>query len=69
MNKPRLCFTLLYANGMFHLSRNFKLQAVGDLSWLIDNYEFESIARSIDELIILNVDKGEVNWQSSFRCS
>ena len=63
MNKPRLCFTLLYANGMFHLSRNFKLQAVGDLSWLIDNYEFEFIARSIDELIILNVDKGEVNWQ------
>lgn len=57
MPRSRLIFTLLYANGRFHLSRNFKLQAVGDLRWLLQNYEFESIARAIDELIILNVDR------------
>ncbi len=62
MAKPRLCFALLYANGMFHLSRNFNLQAVGDFKWLMENYEFESIARSIDELIILNVGRGDIDW-------
>jgi cyclase len=50
-----MCFTLLYADGKFHLSRNFKLQTVGDVDWLMSNYEFESITRSIDELLILNV--------------
>jgi imidazole glycerol-phosphate synthase subunit HisF len=57
MPRARLIFTLLYAKGRFHLSRNFNLQAVGDLRWLLQNYEFESIARAIDELIILNVDR------------
>jgi cyclase len=57
MPRARLIFTLLYAKGRFHLSRNFDLQAVGDLTWLLQNYEFESIARAIDELIILNVDR------------
>ena len=28
----------------------------------MENYEFESIARSIDELVILNVDRGEIDW-------
>lgn len=62
MAKPRMCFTLLYADGNFHLSRNFNLQAVGNFDWLMENYEFESIARSIDELVILNVGRGEVDW-------
>lgn len=62
MVKPRLCFTLLYANGGFHLSRNFNLQSVGDFDWLMDNYEFESIARSIDELFIINVSSGNIDW-------
>jgi cyclase len=62
MSKPRLCFTLLYSDGSFYLSRNFNLQAVGSFEWLIDNYEFNSIARSVDELIILNVSRGEINW-------
>lgn len=62
MAKPRMCFALLYAEGMFHLSRNFNLQAVGNFDWLMENYEFESIARSIDELVILNVGRGETDW-------
>lgn len=62
MAKPRMCFTLLYADGSFHLSRNFNLQAVGNFDWLMENYEFESIARSIDELVILNVGRGEIDW-------
>ena len=57
MLKPRLIFTLLYADKSFNLSRNFKLQNVGDYEWLTNNYEFESIARSIDELVILNVNR------------
>ena len=57
MGKPRLCFTLLYSDGDFCLSRNFKIQKVGNLDWIKSNYEFESISRSIDELIILNVDR------------
>jgi cyclase len=62
MVKPRLVFTLLYANGFFNLSRNFNLQIVGDQEWLTNNYEFESIARSIDELVILNVGKSVDNF-------
>jgi imidazole glycerol-phosphate synthase subunit HisF len=57
MLKSRLIFTLLYADGYFHLSRNFNLQKVGDLSWIKENFDFESIAKSIDELIILNVGR------------
>ena len=60
--KPRLCFTLLYGDGNFYLSRNFNLQEVGDFDWLMENYEFESIRRSIDELVILNVSKHEFEW-------
>lgn len=63
MAKPRMCFALLYADGKFHLSRNFNLQAVGDYAWLMENYEFESIARSIDELLILNVSKSPDGWE------
>lgn len=62
MAKPRMCFALLYADGKFHLSRNFNLQAVGDYAWLMENYEFESIARSIDELVILNVGRNPDGW-------
>ncbi|MBM4229829.1 MAG: imidazole glycerol phosphate synthase subunit HisF [Gammaproteobacteria bacterium] len=63
MAKPRMCFALLYSGGMFHLSRNFNLQAVGDYNWLMENYEFESITRSIDELIVLNVGRDSGGWE------
>ena len=59
MLKKRLIFTLLYDSGYFSLSRNFRLQRVGDLRWLKENYNFEYISRYIDELIVLDVSKGK----------
>ncbi|MFM8531909.1 MAG: HisA/HisF-related TIM barrel protein [Ilumatobacteraceae bacterium] len=53
----RLIFTLLYDSGYFMLSRNFRLQRVGDINWLKSNYNFERIGFSIDELILLNVSR------------
>lgn len=59
MLKKRLIFTLLYNNGQFMLSRNFRLQKVGNLHWLQTNYNFSHISFSIDELIVLDVTRGE----------
>lgn len=59
MLKKRVIFTLLYDRGYFMLSRNFRLQKVGDLRWLQKNYNFSHIAFSIDELIVLDVSRGE----------
>lgn len=59
MLKKRLIFTLLYNNGQFMLSRNFRLQKVGSLHWLQTNYNFSRISFSIDELIVLDVTRGE----------
>ena len=49
------------------LSRNFRLQKVGDFKWLKKHYNFEKIASSIDELIILDVtrDGRDINEFSS----
>ena len=57
MPKKRLVFTLLYQENSFWLSRNFRLQRVGDINWLQKNYEFSRVAQSIDELIILDVSR------------
>jgi cyclase len=59
MLKKRLIFTLLYQNGQFMLSRNFRLQKVGNLQWLQSNYNFSQISYSIDELIVLDVSRGQ----------
>lgn len=57
MLKKRLIFTLLYHQKHFMLSRNFRLQKVGNLHWLQKNYDFSHISYSIDELIVLNVER------------
>ena len=57
MLKKRLIFTLLHDSGNFMLSRNFRLQKVGDLNWLKRNYDFQKISFYIDELIILDVSR------------
>lgn len=59
MLKKRLIFSLLYSNGQFMLSRNFRLQKVGSLQWLKTNYNFSHISYSIDELIVLDVTRGK----------
>jgi len=39
------------------LSRNFRLQRVGDISWLFDNYEFATVSRGLDELMVIDVSR------------
>lgn len=41
------------------LSRNFRLQRVGDLNWLEKNYNFAKISPHIDELVVLNVSRND----------
>jgi len=57
--KRRVVFTLLWDRGHFMLSRNFRLQKVGDLKWLSQNYNFPRISTALDELVVLNVSRGE----------
>jgi cyclase len=57
--KKRIIFTLLYQDGQFMLSRNFRLQKVGNLQWLQSNYNFSYISYSIDELVVLDVSRGQ----------
>jgi cyclase len=61
MLRKRIIFSLIYSDGFFMQSRNFRLQKVGNLNWLEKNYRFQSIAFSLDELIILNASKFEKN--------
>ena len=61
MLKKRIIFTLLFDNGQFMLSRNFRLQKVGNLGWLQRNYNFSQVAFFIDELIVLDVSRGTRN--------
>jgi len=53
----RLIFTLLYKENHFFLSRNFRLKKIGDINWLLENYNFTEVCENVDELIIINLDK------------
>ena len=64
MLRKRVIFTLIYNEGFFMQSRNFRLQKVGDINWLQKFYKFSQIAFSLDELIILNTNRGEKNMES-----
>lgn len=44
---------------LFFLSRNFRLQKIGDYEWLKKNYDFSIITNSVDEIILLNVSRSE----------
>jgi len=57
MNYKRIIYALLYSEGNFFLSRNFRLQKVGDVKWLKSNFGFGETCDFIDELIIINVNK------------
>lgn len=63
MLRKRIIFTLIYENGKFNQSRNFRLQKVGDINWLERNYKFKEIAFCLDELIVLNASKNEKNLE------
>lgn len=57
MLRKRIIFALIYSDGFFMQSRNFRLQKVGDLNWLEKNYKFQNIAFSLDELVVLNATR------------
>lgn len=57
MLRNRLIFGLIYNNGGFMQSRNFRLQRVGDINWLERNYRFQKISFSLDELIVVDATK------------
>lgn len=57
MLRKRIIFALIYTDGHFVQSRNFRLQKVGNLQWLENNYRFQNIAFALDELIVLNATK------------
>ena len=59
MIKKRVIFTLLFEKDSFFLSRNFRLQKIGNFDWLKKNYDFSVIANSVDEIILLNVSRNE----------
>ncbi|NLQ05932.1 HisA/HisF-related TIM barrel protein [Cylindrospermopsis raciborskii] len=63
MLKKRIIFTLLYDSGSFMLSRNFRLQRVGNLDWLQRHYNFAHVSFFIDELIVLDVTRKERNLE------
>lgn len=61
----RIIFALLYSDGFYHLSRNFRLQRVGDYQWLEKTYDFKNNCENIDELAFLlvkrNPDKNDIS--------
>ena len=57
MPYQRLIFSLLYDSGSFCLSRNFRLQRVGSINWLLKNYDLAALCSAIDELVLLNVSR------------
>ena len=61
--RKRMIFTLLWSDGNFMLSRNFKLQKVGGIDWLFSFFELSSLLNGIDELIILNVSRDDKNLE------
>ncbi len=61
MLRKRIIFALIYSEGSFMQSRNFRLQKVGNLHWLKKNYQFQYISFALDELILLNASKGNKN--------
>ena len=61
MLKKRLIFILFFEDGIFHLSRNFTLQKVGDSNWLIEKFKFLSIGDYIDELVVIDVSRNRKN--------
>lgn len=59
MVKKRLIFSLLYYQDFFVLSRNFKKQKVGDFDWLLSRYKLLDALNSLDELVIINLDRNQ----------
>ena len=68
MLKKRIIFTLLYDNGYFIQSRNFRRQKIGTKEWINKNYNFSFVSNFIDELIILDISKIKKNKKFIIDC-
>ncbi len=55
----RVIFALLHSGGSYMLSRNFRLQRVGDIDWVLRNYEIRRVSLGVDELMVIDVSRGE----------
>ena len=65
----RIIFALLFYQGSFVLSRNFKRQKVGNWNWLLQKYRLLKALESLDELILLNIDQSEEGFESLLQIS
>ena len=57
MLRNRLIFGLIHSDGFFMQSRNFRLQRVGNLDWLNNNYKLQETSFSVDELLIVDASR------------
>lgn len=55
----RLIFCLLYNDGQFVLSRNFRHQRIGDINWVMNNYNLLNVSCGVDEIAILDVGENK----------
>lgn len=62
----RIIYTLLYEDGQFIQSRNFRRQRVGDIHWLLNNYDFPRVCLSLDELMIINISSDDFDHTEFF---
>lgn len=62
----RIIYVLLYENGQFIQSRNFRRQQVGDINWLLNNYDFPRVSLNLDELMIINISSTDFDHSEFF---
>jgi len=63
----RIIFTLLFENGQFIQSRNFRRQRVGNIVWLLNNYDFTAVSQYLDEIMIIDLSSEEFGRSSFLR--
>ena len=66
MLAKRIGLSLLYDSGYFCISRNFRLQRVGKIEWLIDNYGLDNVGCYIDDLTIIDCSKNTKRQSQDF---
>ena len=57
----RIILGLLFDGTDFYLSRNFRLQRLGDMSWLRTNFQIFDLASQVDEIAIFHVARTEAS--------
>ena len=57
----RIILGLLFDGTDFYLSRNFRLQRLGDMSWLRRNFQIFDLASQVDEIAIFHVGRTDAS--------